>query len=131
MGLRQTLGIFANSVRQAVGEITPTDLSAFGQEVIKNAKKERPEDPVLQHAESFWALLDEQVKKAEAQAKRQKAQTASKPWHVVLGVQKNATRTEVRAAYRRLISENHPDKGGDPETFRGIKEAFETYSQGF
>ena len=32
------------------------------------------------------------------------------PWHQVLGVSPNATRTEIASAYRSLISQYHPDK---------------------
>lgn len=37
---------------------------------------------------------------------------AEQPWQV-LGVSSTATEDEIQAAYRRLASENHPDKGGD------------------
>jgi hypothetical protein len=33
-------------------------------------------------------------------------------WHVVLGVQPNATPAEINAAYRRKAAEKHPDTGG-------------------
>ena len=31
----------------------------------------------------------------------------------VLGLDRNATRTEIREAYRRIASDIHPDRGGD------------------
>jgi hypothetical protein len=37
-----------------------------------------------------------------------------RPWREVLGLPANCTREQVREAYRRLASEHHPDKGGDP-----------------
>lgn len=36
--------------------------------------------------------------------------TREEPWHRVLGVSPNATRLEISAAYRALISQYHPDK---------------------
>lgn len=35
------------------------------------------------------------------------------------------TADDVRSAHRRLARENHPDLGGDPDTFRRIQEAYE------
>ena len=43
----------------------------------------------------------------------------------VLGVSSDADLDEVRAAYRRLIKEHHPDHGGSRERFLRIKEAYE------
>lgn len=45
--------------------------------------------------------------------------------HGVLGVSKDASRTEIRAAYKRLALQNHPDKGGDTETFKKILDAYQ------
>jgi len=41
----------------------------------------------------------------------------------VLGVPANATREQVRAAYRSLARKHHPDKGGDPAIFVQINAA--------
>lgn len=40
------------------------------------------------------------------------APDAKRTWWQVLGVQMDATADQIRAAYRRLASEHHPDKGG-------------------
>jgi hypothetical protein len=45
--------------------------------------------------------------------------------HDLLGVDKDATWEEVKKAYRKKTLENHPDRGGDEETFRKIKDAYE------
>ena len=42
-----------------------------------------------------------------------------------LGVHKWASIREIKRAYRELARIHHPDKGGDPETFLPIKEAYE------
>jgi DnaJ-class molecular chaperone len=42
-----------------------------------------------------------------------------------LGIDKDATQDEIKKAYRRLASKHHPDKGGDPEQFRAVQEAYE------
>lgn len=46
----------------------------------------------------------------------------------VLGLGTDATEDQVRAAYLRLATLNHPDRGGDVETFRAIREAYEQLS---
>jgi hypothetical protein len=50
-----------------------------------------------------------------------------KSWNEVLGVPRSASSKEVQAAYRLLAGRNHPDKGGDPDTFTQIVRAYEDY----
>lgn len=46
----------------------------------------------------------------------------------ILGVQPGATPDEVKTAYKNLAKKHHPDKGGDPEKFKEINNAFERIS---
>jgi curved DNA-binding protein CbpA len=46
----------------------------------------------------------------------------------VLGIKKTATQAEIRKAYFQLAKKHHPDKGGDPNVFRKIMEAYQTLS---
>jgi DnaJ-class molecular chaperone len=43
----------------------------------------------------------------------------------ILGVAYDATPEEIKFAYRRLAQVHHPDKGGDVELFKQIKQAYE------
>jgi DnaJ-class molecular chaperone len=45
-----------------------------------------------------------------------------------LGVSKTATPDEIKKAYRKLASKNHPDKGGDTAAFQKIEEAYRVLS---
>jgi DnaJ family protein A protein 2 len=45
-----------------------------------------------------------------------------------LGIGRGASADEIKKAYRTLAREHHPDKGGDPELFKGIQEAHEVLS---
>jgi len=45
-----------------------------------------------------------------------------------LGLARGAGADEIKKAYRTLAREHHPDKGGDPEMFKGIQEAHEVLS---
>ncbi len=43
-----------------------------------------------------------------------------------LGLKKNATRSEIKSAYRSLVKKHHPDAGGKKERFLAIQNAWET-----
>jgi DnaJ family protein A protein 2 len=45
-----------------------------------------------------------------------------------MGIDKNATPQEIRKAYRKLAIKLHPDKGGDPEKFKEMQNAYEVLS---
>jgi DnaJ family protein A protein 2 len=46
----------------------------------------------------------------------------------VLGVNKNATPSEIKKAFRKKALHNHPDRGGDEEAFKAVSEAYEVLS---
>lgn len=43
----------------------------------------------------------------------------------VLGVNKDATKEEIKKAHRNGVKKNHPDKGGDAEVFQQIQLAYD------
>lgn len=43
----------------------------------------------------------------------------------VLGIEKSASDSDIKKAFRRLALKKHPDKGGDPEEFKKIQAAYE------
>jgi DnaJ family protein A protein 5 len=46
----------------------------------------------------------------------------------VLGVEMQANAAVIKKAHRQLALQHHPDKGGDPEVFKRIQEAYECLS---
>lgn len=46
-------------------------------------------------------------------------------YYDILGVDKSSSKDDIKKAYRKLAMKNHPDKGGDPEKFKQISEAYE------
>ena len=49
-------------------------------------------------------------------------------YYQVLGVDKNADVKMIKRKYRELARKHHPDRGGDPEMFKKIAEAYEILS---
>ena len=47
-------------------------------------------------------------------------------YYSILGVQKNASDSELRKAYKKKSMQHHPDRGGDEEEFKKINEAYST-----
>lgn len=45
-----------------------------------------------------------------------------------LGVPRDADHDTIKKAYRKLAMQHHPDKGGDPNEFQKISEAYDTLS---
>lgn len=52
----------------------------------------------------------------------------NKAYYEMLGVSNEATEKELKKAYRKLAVKHHPDKGGDPETFKDISAAYDVLS---
>jgi molecular chaperone DnaJ len=49
-------------------------------------------------------------------------------YYDVLGVNRKASKDEIKKAYRRLAHKHHPDKGGDEAEFKKINEAYQVLS---
>ena len=49
-----------------------------------------------------------------------------KNFYEELGLEKNATKSEIKSSYRSLVKKHHPDKGGEKEQFLSIQNAWET-----
>jgi len=48
----------------------------------------------------------------------------TKNYYEILGVEKKATKEDIKKAFRKLAQKHHPDKGGDEAKFKEITEAY-------
>ena len=46
-----------------------------------------------------------------------------KNFYEELGLQKNATKNQIKSSYRSLVKKHHPDAGGTKERFLAIQNA--------
>ncbi len=52
----------------------------------------------------------------------------SKDYYKILGIDKSASKEDVKKAFRKLAHEHHPDKGGNAEKFKEVSEAYSVLS---
>jgi len=52
----------------------------------------------------------------------------NKDYYKLLGIDKNASKEEIKQAFRKLAHQHHPDKGGDEKKFKEINEAYSILS---
>jgi hypothetical protein len=70
------------------------------------------------HALYFYATAEDGIRDVAA------ALESANPWCATLGVNFPCSLVDVKAAYRHLAKESHPDRGGDPTSFRVVEQAY-------
>ena len=77
------------------------------------------------HRVPWWGrFLWDNLRPSSFRGMPQDTPVADDPYRV-LGLHSGASMRVVKAAYRALAQETHPDKGGDPERFKKVQEAYE------
>jgi len=67
-------------------------------------------------------LVFSMVKKNQAD---KQWKTAAKSFGVRVSKLKKMTKAEIKKMYRKLVMKHHPDKGGNPDKFRDLHDAYE------
>jgi len=49
-------------------------------------------------------------------------------YHDILGISADASKADIKKAYRNLASKHHPDKGGNEEKFKEVQDAYDRVS---
>jgi DnaJ-domain-containing protein 1 len=116
--LRKARAAFAGTQQQAYYNQNPF-ANQFGQDPNQGAYQTR-------------AQMDEEMRRQQAKQQQYygpfttSSGRSSKPeWADTLGVPATASKDEIKARYRTLAKENHPDRGGDSAKFAKIHEAYE------
>jgi hypothetical protein len=90
--------------------------------------EEEPQQEKRYGDPGFWEDFGRQYREAEdreqGQPKRPQPRPTVDGHYVTLGVTPDATREEIRSAYRALALKHHPDHGGSVERMREINLAY-------
>lgn len=81
---------------------------------------------------NFFSITEEKVKGLlDGFWSKYHSELELQPALGVLGLRANASWPEIRARYRELASNSHPDKGGDAKVFIQIRKAYECLKRNF
>jgi hypothetical protein len=70
-----------------------------------------------------FALVRHTAGSSQGHRQKKKSAKGNSP-HEILGIHANATKEEIKIAYRRRALETHPDKGGKPGEFEAVANAY-------
>lgn len=98
---------------EADGAATPKTRSlAVDREIL------RREGRVLHHGSYYYASEEKGIRAVHAEL------TSRHPWCAVLDISFPCSTGSIKAAYRRLAREKHPDAGGDTADFQAVERAY-------
>ena len=88
-------------------------------EAFKELQDLKNREEGLRQAEDEARAADEAKKSAET------SKTKIQGYYKTLGVTREATMTEIKEAWKKLLKMHHPDKGGDRHKYDAVAERLE------
>eukprot|EP00455_Lapot_gusevi_P005487 TRINITY_DN1234_c0_g1_i2.p1 TRINITY_DN1234_c0_g1~~TRINITY_DN1234_c0_g1_i2.p1 ORF type:complete len:473 (-),score=143.85 TRINITY_DN1234_c0_g1_i2:175-1593(-) len=104
-----------------------------GQKKNKKKSKKGPKANSNSSSSSAW---DDEFPPSEEDEEPQshhshhapKKNEKKRSYYELLGVDRDSTSDQIKKAYRQAALQHHPDKGGDPQVFKEINEAYSVLS---
>jgi hypothetical protein len=104
------------------------DVSNEPEAEEESEPEEEPQQEKRWGDPGFWEDFGRQYREAEEREQERPKRPQPRPTvnghYVTLGVKSDATRDEIRSAYRALALKHHPDHGGSVERMREINLAY-------
>lgn len=101
------------------------DEDTYNQELLENLENdEKKNEDLLNKSQSFNASFYFKSSNKNKSFIRLSVLEKNNLYNI-LEVDEGATDSQIKKAYKKKISQSHPDKGGDPKTFQEIKDAYD------
>ncbi|MGN0016519.1 MAG: J domain-containing protein [Candidatus Avelusimicrobium sp.] len=122
--------MFLGSQSSAAGVVQQEQriMGATGRAFAKDAKKVVGEGvfDYWKYTENGWVRIDQKQFMELGDGLQTAAKEAVPDYYAVMGVGRDASAQQIKSAYRKLATKLHPDRGGDPDMFRQLAEAWRT-----
>lgn len=125
-GLGKTLDVLTKGLRGRLKLVIELAFLIYGAEAVERLTN-NPEAVLLDIQERCWALDGNSFADTWARMKDMLngVQDQKRQACTVLGVDAAASPEAIKAAYRQLAKQHHPDTGGNSETFARVASAYE------
>ena len=122
--------MFFGSQSSAAGVVQQEQriMGATGRAFAKDAEKGIGEGvfDYWKYTENGWVRINQKQFVELGDGLQTAAKEVVPDYYAVMGVGRDASAQQIKSAYRRLAVKLHPDRGGDPDMFRQLAEAWRT-----
>lgn len=103
-------------------------MGATGRAFAKDAEKGIGEGvfDYWKYTENGWVRINQKQFVELGDGLQTAAKEVVPDYYAVMGVGRDASAQQIKSAYRKLATKLHPDRGGDPDMFRQLAEAWKT-----
>lgn len=122
--------MFFGSQSSAAGVVQQEQriMGATGRAFAKDAEKGIGEGvfDYWKYTENGWVRINQKQFVELGDGLQTAAKEVVPDYYAVMGVGRDASAQQIKSAYRKLATKLHPDRGGDPDMFRQLAEAWKT-----